>query len=180
VFVSDRLFESFIVGQIWPEFLSNFGPNPNLAVKFGIGVGEGRQEAHASSPGLEVIWTKLEHIRANLKIFWQTWNWKMKTFFRDHTYSMRKRGKFPEDFFWRTHYTFEKFCFGHSGRFFPPPQTVLFSYGYEVPAGRLTTLIRPQKLKVSLASVTLGKSSFWKLKGIETKCVNYCRLFSRS
>jgi len=51
----------------------------------------GGGEGGAWGPSLEVIRGKFENIRANLK---------MKTFFRDHTNSMRKKTEnFSEDLF---------------------------------------------------------------------------------
>jgi len=68
---------------------------------------------------------KFENIRANLK---------MKTFLRDHTNPMRKKGKI----LLKTFFPFEEhtihleiFCFEHSGRFLVPSQTVLLFYGYD-------------------------------------------------
>jgi len=84
--------------------------------------GRGRRGQGATAPSLEVI-------QANLKM-------RISFVFRDHTNPIKKKREiFVKSFFFfsslRTaHYNLEIFCFEHSGRFFPPHQTVFLSYGY--------------------------------------------------
>jgi len=99
-----------------------------------IGVGEGGQPPPRSR--LEVIRANLEHIRENLKTFGQTC--KQRSFLRDHTNPKKKEEIFGGDLFYFILFYFgeytmhlEIFCFEHSIRFSPSPQTVLLSYGHD-------------------------------------------------